>query len=92
MESMRLEKEKVPAEQRIKTLAPLLTHSLEKVASRKPVKNYSNYHKAEVSFSKKYKQIKAMITLASLKKDNQIPNRQIHPPYTPGPKRSRLEK
>ncbi|CAI2199273.1 13433_t:CDS:2, partial [Funneliformis geosporum] len=30
MESMRLEREKAPVEQRIKTLAPLLTHSLEK--------------------------------------------------------------
>src|SRR5438270_4979936 len=68
MESLRLEREKVPAEQKIRTLTPLLVHSLEKVVSRKPVKSYSNYHKAEVSFSQKYKQIKSMIELAKVSK------------------------
>ena len=62
--SIRLEREKASPEQRIKTLAPLVTSVAEKIAARKPVYKVKNYHKAEKSFSKRYKNIKSMITLA----------------------------
>ncbi len=58
---MRLEKEKVPFEQRIKSLAPLLTSQLEKIASRKVSYKPKNYHKAEKSFAKRYQTIKFLL-------------------------------
>jgi len=68
LESVRLEREKIPWEQRMKILAPLYTKQLEKIAARKPTKKISDsaYHKAEVNLVKKVKQLRSMYQMSQI--------------------------
>ncbi|CAI2162694.1 6830_t:CDS:10, partial [Funneliformis geosporum] len=64
MEAVKCEKEKVPVEQRINRLLPLITKQMRIMAARKPVPALT--YKAETSLLDKYKEIKLLGLIKNL--------------------------